>query len=211
MKEIDLGKESKLSGKIGTVVAYVTKDGKQSFRNYVKPANPQTPKQMANRMKFGFVNTVLSPLNSVIKRGYPGDKKAYRRLIGLAFREAVGGEHPNFSFNYGKVQIADGPLPLPADVQMQYDPHTRLATLGWSTETQNALQPAQDADSVLVVCLHATQYPEVFTHHAGKRHQGASVFELPQEWDIEHTHFWLYLTCPDLKHNSKSLYLVAKM
>ena len=96
MGTIDLSKVSGLSGKVGPLVFYVTKNGKQVFRNHVKPTDPGTPKQVAHRAKFGLANKALSPLNKAITRGHPGDPNAYRAMVGKAYREAIEGEYPDF-------------------------------------------------------------------------------------------------------------------
>ncbi|SFL59161.1 hypothetical protein SAMN05216357_13122 [Porphyromonadaceae bacterium KH3CP3RA] len=61
MGRIDLSKSGGMSGRIGPVVAYLTKDGKQVFRSYIKPADPKTPGQLAQRAKLGIVNKGLAP------------------------------------------------------------------------------------------------------------------------------------------------------
>ena len=43
MGKIDLNKMG-LSGRIGPIIAYVTKGGKQAFRQYTVPSDPKTPK-----------------------------------------------------------------------------------------------------------------------------------------------------------------------
>jgi hypothetical protein len=207
MGTIELSALGKLSGRIGPVVAYVTKDGRQHFRTYTKPADPCTPRQMACRMKLGLVNKALSPLNKVIRWGYPGDAAAYRTLVGRALREAVEGAYPHFRFNYSKIAVARGLLQLPANVRMACDAATREARFSWDVPLASATEPGSCADKVAIVTLHASRYPEVITHHAGRRDAGEAVFPLPGGWEAAQTHYWLYLTSPDLQQYSNSLYL----
>lgn len=61
MGTYDSSKLSGLSGRIGPVVFYVTKNGKQVFRNHVKPTDPRTPAQRANRARFGLANKPSRP------------------------------------------------------------------------------------------------------------------------------------------------------
>lgn len=207
MKTIDLSILGKLSGKIGPMVAYVTKDGRQHYRTYVQPANPRTLRQMANRMKFGLASQSLSPLHKAIRRGYPGDEKAFHRLVGKASREAVEGDYPHFRFDYSKVEIARGSLPLPANSRMAYDPAIREARFSWDASPATALFRGSNNDRVIIVCLHADKHPEVVTLHAGNRADGMATLPLPEGWKAAQTHYWLYLTSHDQLENSNSIYL----
>ena len=99
MGKIDLN-TLRISGKIGSIVAYTTKYGKQVYRKYTIPNDPKTPKQQAYRMRFGLVNKSLSPLNKIIKRGFNDQHNAYRSVISQMLHNGVVGEYPNFSINY---------------------------------------------------------------------------------------------------------------
>lgn len=197
-----------LSGKVGPLVLYATKEGKQLFRTYTKPANPRTPRQTAHRARFGLVNKALSPLNNVIKQGYPGEKNDYRTLVGKALREAVEGEYPHLVFNYGKIQIARGQLPVPPDVQKEYDASTRELHFSWHPHPAATPPCGSHNDKVILVCLHAAEHPEVITLHAGNRDAGEATFTLPDGWQAGHTHCWLYLNSHDQQAISNSVYIV---
>ena len=207
MGRIDLSKLSGFSGKIGPIIAYVTRDGKQVFRTYSKPRNPKTPKQQANRARFALVNKELSPLLIAIKRGYPDIHNAYRTLIGKACREAVAGEYPRFYIDFSKIQIAAGPLQLPSDANVRIDPVARAATFTWDTRLSLPLARGSDNDKVYIVCFNNGKPAEARTLHGGTRASGKAIIELPKEWQPASTHFWLYLGSFDLRHNSNSMYL----
>ena len=207
MGRINVSKTIAFSGRIGPVISYVTRDGKQVFRTYTKPSNPRTPRQMAQRHKFALVIKSLSPLRAVIRRGYPNQEDAYHKLIGMALKEAVEGEYPDFLFNFSKIEIAGGLLQLSANTRMTYDPTTREARFSWDVPHQWAPASGNYNDKVIIVCLHATKHPEVITHHAGNRAQGEATITLPEGWQAAETHYWLYLTSPDMQENSKSIYL----
>lgn len=210
MGTIDFSKSIKLSGKIGPVIAYVTKDGKQAFRNYTKPQNPRTPKQMAHRTKFALANQALSPLNKIIKRGYPNDKNAYRKLVGKAYHEAIAGDYPDYSIAYGKIQIAAGKLQLPADIQLQLHPLSHSITLGWNPLLVCPSQPGSDNDKLYVVCFNTERPLEVKTLNGGIRTAGKSTLQLPGDWPSGSNHFWVYLTAHDLRDNSNSIYFLPE-
>lgn len=209
MGTIDLSKLTGLSGRIGPIVTYITKGGKQAFRVYVKPNNPRSPKQVAHRAKFALVNRALSPLNKVIKRGYRHDKNAYRTLISKAFREAVTGDYPHFSVDFSKIQIAVGKLQLPADIRLRFDRLSGMATFSWNPHLAWPSQPGSDNDRVHIVYFNTGNPLEVKTFSRGTRADGEASVELSGERQPDITHFWIYFTSHDLQDNSNSIYLAC--
>lgn len=207
MGRIDLSKLSGFSGKIGPIIAYVTKDGKQVFRTYTKPRDPKTPRQLANRARFVLATKALSPLLMAIKRGHPGIHNAYRKLVGKACREAVVGEYPGLSVDYSKIQLADGPLQLPRDVHVTFDSHSRVAAFAWDTRLEPTSRHGSDADKVNIVCFDTANPSGAHTLTRGTRAAGKATVELPAGWQPATTHFWFYLSSPDLRYNSNSVYL----
>ena len=210
MGTIDFSKLGAFSGKLGPIVAYVTKDGKQAFREYVVPVDPRTPKQLAHRAKFALVNKALSPLNKVIKRGCPNDKNAYRKLVGKAYHEAIAGDYPDYSIAYGKIQIAAGKLQLPADIRLQLHPLSHTITLGWNPHLACPSQPGSNSDKLYIVCFNTERPLEVKTLNGGIRSAGKASLKLPGDWQPEKTHFWIYLVAHNLQDNSNSLYLLPE-
>ncbi|SEA15511.1 hypothetical protein SAMN05216331_12215 [Porphyromonadaceae bacterium KH3R12] len=207
MGRIDLSKSGGMSGRIGPVVAYLTKDGKQVFRSYIKPADPKTPGQLAQRAKLGIVNKGLAPLRKVIKQGYPDKGNVYRTLIGKACREAVAGTYPDLYLDYGKIQIAEGTLQLPADIRLHFDPLSHTAVFSWNAQPVNPSLPGNDNDRVHIVCFDTAHPAEVQTLARGTRSAGRASVTLPEDWEPATTHFWIYLASPDLRYNSNSMYL----
>lgn len=195
-----------ITGKIGPVVHYVTKDGKLVIREHVIPHNPQTPKQQANRQKMGLVNKRLSPLAPFIKRGHPELYNAYRSVVGKACREAVVGKYPNLEFDYSKIQIASGNLPVPVDVQLQYDSEAGSVIFRWDLGSTETSQSINGIDKVYIVCFNADLPTEGLLMQPATRADGEATVEHPAEWDISNTHFWMYFSSPDLQQNSSSLY-----
>lgn len=206
MGTIDLSKVSGLSGKVGPLVFYVTKNGKQVFRNHVKPTDPGTPKQLAHRAKFGLANKALSPLNKAITRGHPGDPNAYRAMVGKAYREAIEGEYPDFTFNYSKIQVASGRLPLPDEIRMEYHREAREAAFTWDPLHPDGTRVGKGNDRVYVVSFNTALPLEVKTVQRGFRSAGRATVPLPREWQPATTYFWLYFAAYDFRHHSNSLF-----
>lgn len=204
---IQNSKQIALSGRMGPTVYYTTKKGKQVFRAYVKPADPKTPKQMAQRARLSLANHGLAPLRDSIRQGYPHDDKAYYKLVGKACREAITGTYPDFTLDYSKIDIASGPLSLPGNLRLSAGEGFRSVTLRWDVQKGSALQTGNDNDKVYVVCLN-TDFPEQrFTHARAIRADGQATVPLPEGWRPDSTHFWVYLASRDRKKNSGSVHL----
>lgn len=191
-----------ISGKIGPVSVYQTKHGTQVVRSYSKPNDPKTPKQLAHRQKFSLVSKGLSPLCKIIQRGFKGDVRAYRKVLSIAYREAITGEYPNFKLDYSKIKIAEGDVPLPANIKVEVDEDSRadsqVVCFTWDSDNRR--------DSVNIICLNeeameAKQHLNV----VGVAYGEVSI-ELPKGWEASDTHLWLYLTSVNYM-NSSSIYL----
>ena len=196
----------KLSGKVGSITTYVI-NGVQVVRANTVPRDPKTPKQLAHRMKFGLVNSGLSPLNSAIKLGYRGDRNAYRTLVGKVYREAVLGEYPNLTLDYSKIKIAEGCLQPPADISIEFDAATNIALFSWDAQISEAQKRANVNDQVNIVVLNEKYNAVNHISEVAKRKEGAASIAVPNGWKPAHTHFWLYFSSHTLQMNSESVYV----
>ena len=211
MGKIDLNTLLGLSGKIGPIVAYRTKYGKQVYRKYTKPHDPKTPKQMAYRMRFGLVNKSLSPLNKIIKRGFNNQHNAYRSVISHMLHNGVVGEYPNFSINYSKIQIADGRLVLPSNISATIDKSLDKIHLTWDPLIGGNSKYNSRHDNLNIVCYDEVKQKAVSSFSLAKRGDCElevdyiKIFETPI--DPNKLHFWIYLTSKDFSINSVSWYV----
>ena len=230
MGKIDLNKMG-LSGKIGPIIAYVTKSGKQVFKKYTVPTDPKTPKQLASRMRFGLANSAASPLNDAVKRGFINRHNAYRKTVSDVLKYAIRGEYPNYSVDYSMIKIAEGELQPPAGVSMTIDEASATATFTWDTQLTGNSGSVRGDDQVNIVCLNEEiQKAKCYVNRA-KRSDGKAIIDLNNLIGInitcnitngsDHTinpyssvgnntealHFWLYFTSADQKQNSDSVYL----
>lgn len=207
MGTIDPAKNDATTGKVGQEVHYVNSKGTRCVRAHVVPSNPRTAKQTSNRSLFALVSKSLAPLRKVIRQGYGGSDAAYHTLFGKACREAVEGEYPDYRFNYGKIQLSRGRLPLPLHAGLDYLPATREARFSWEGEEEALSRNGSAADMVRIIALHADRYAEVRVLHAGTRGSGSFTYLLPGHWKAEQTHYWLYLLSHDMQERSDSYYL----
>lgn len=230
MGKIDLNKMG-LSGKIGPIIAYVTKSGKQVFKRYTVPKDPKTPKQIASRMRFGLANSAASPLNEAIKRGFINRHNAYRKTVSDVLKYAIMGEYPNYSVDYSKIKIAEGELQRLAGVAMTIEEVSATVTFSWDPQLIGSSNSGHSDDQVNIVCLNEEiQKAKSYVNRA-KRSDGKAIIDLNKLIGIntacnitnssdnnispynsvgnntEALHFWLYFTSPDQKQNSDSVYV----
>ena len=220
MGKIDLN-TLMISGKIGSIVAYTTKYGKQVYRKYTIPNDPKTPKQQAYRMRFGLVNKSLSPLNKIIKRGFNDQHNAYRSVISQMLHNGVVGEYPNFSINYSKIQVADGKLVLPNNFTATIDKSLDKIHLTWDPLIGANSKYNSNYDNVNIVCFDEVNQKAVSSFSLAKRGDGkldvdyVNIFnngvsekgENSIPMNPNNLHFWIYLTSKDFSINSVSWYV----
>jgi hypothetical protein len=196
------------------VVVYKTKYGNEVVRKYVVPTDPKTPKQLAYRMKFTLINSSLSPFCKIIKDGYKHKHNAYRSVISKALREAIEGEYPNFSINYSKIQLADGNLKLPSNIDASIQNNSLIIT--WNPQTKGQPVLNRSDDQLNIICLDESTNEVFVTYNAAKRGDGEVNIDInkllkrdseSQTINSEKLHFWLYLSSIDGKYNSESRYL----
>ena len=183
------------------VVVYKTKYGNEVVRKYVVPTDPKTPKQLAYRMKFTLINSSLSPFCKIIKDGYKHKHNAYRSVISKALREAIEGEYPNFSINYSKIQLADGKLKLPSNIDASIQNNSLIFT--WNPKTKGHSACNRSDDRVNIVCFDQSINKVFAMYNVASRGDG----ELNIDIKYENLHFWLYLSSIDGKENSGSGYV----
>ena len=210
MGNYNFSKSGGLSGRVGPLVFYVKENGQQVFRNYVKPNDPRTPKQLASRARFGLANKALAPLNKVITRGHPHVKNAYRTMVGHACREAIDGDYPNYTFNYSKIQVASGRLPLPGEIHMEYHRQAREVAFTWDPRLPDDTHAGKGNDRVYVVSFNTALPLEVTNVQRGLRSAGHATVPLPRKWKPATTCFWLYLTTYEFNDLSNSVFFALR-
>ena len=200
VEEINFNK-LRLSGRVGPVVVYTTKYGAEVIRKHVIPKDPKTPKQLAYRMKFALVSSCLSPFSSIIKDGYTQKRGAYRTVISNALREAIEGEYPNFSINYSKIQLTDGKLNLPSNIDASIQNNSLILT--WDSQTKGHSARNRSDDRVNIICFDESKKEVFVKYNAASRGDG----ELNIDINTENLHLWIYLSSKDGKDCSGSEYV----
>jgi hypothetical protein len=204
MAEFESSTFGEMSGRLGKVVA-VKRNGKNFLREYTVPANPQTLKQQANRMKFRFVNRNLTPLRQVIKRGYL-DTQAFPKVCSKVLKTAVEGEYPDFAIDFSKLQPADGTLQPVGTVTTETRKSTSEVTVKWQIAPEGQLQRNAD-DKISPVFFDEATGSCFFHENIGSRSDQMVTVLLPVANKENPLHCWAYLSTSNGNMNSSSVYI----
>lgn len=204
MGSVEVSVLERISGKLGPFVFYTTKTGKHVYREYVRPKDPRTPKQLAHRSKIGLISKTLSPLYRYIKRGHPLRDHNFHRHVGRAYREAIVGEYPNFEIDYSCIQIATGDIQLPEKMLIEVGAADREVILTWDARIADYEKPGSRSDKLYVVCYNSEKPREAIIVQPANRGEGIAKIQVPEGWSLTATHFWAYFTSYDMSRNSES-------
>jgi hypothetical protein len=195
----------KMSGRLGKVVA-VKRNGKNFLREYTVPANPQTLKQQANRMKFRFVNRSLTPLRQVIKRGYL-DTQAFPKGCSKVLKTAVEGEYPDFAIDFSKLQPADGTLPPVGTITTETRKSTSEVIVKWQIASEGQRLQGNADDKISLVFFDEATGSCFFHENIGSRSDQMVTVLLPETNKENPLHCWAYLSTSNGNMNSSSVYI----
>jgi hypothetical protein len=193
-----------ISGKIGPIIAYVTKTGKQVFKKYVVPKDPRTEKQLASRMRFGLANSAASPLNKALKRSFSNQANAYRKTVSQILKNAIQGEYPDYSIDYSRIKIAEGELESLPGVTMSCDIESATASFKWDGEFNSSSHREGAVDKVNFICLNETVSKAKSFIDCALRQNGNAEINLSDiiSSNRDKLHFWVYLTSTDGRNSA---------
>ncbi len=163
MAKFEDGVLGRTSGRIGSIVIQGTCNGK-SVREYVEPANPRTPKQVAQRERFKAASRLARGFLPLAIQGLKLRPEGSNRfaavtkgiMLGLLARDTWPAIQPV------AVPYADGDLPMPA-------PRLSAGRMEWDVD------PARTGDTALIALVDSDG--ELTTSDANT--MAAGGFDLP--------------------------------
>lgn len=194
-----------ISGRHGTAVAVVQKDGTNVLRVFRKPFNPNSPKQVAHRLKFSLVNKELAPLRQVVTLGNKGDAGAFRKVVGKTLTEAITGEYPDFTIDFSRVQLTTGTLQSVERAEATVTEGTAEVNITWDTTLGFQSRLGADNDEVNIICFNPESRMVLPFTKAALRSEGSASLTLPEIWKGNTIHTWLFLTSADGLYVSDSI------
>jgi len=192
----------KISGKHGTAVAAVRKDGLCILKEYRVASNPNTAGQKNQRGKFGYVMKELNCLRSVFTRNF-GGQYGINKVVATVIKTAVAGEFPNFKLDYTKLEIASGSLYNTSEVRMERI-NEKSVLISWNTYLFINNSPE---DRVNLVFLNTQTKFIIERYECAIRSERKAEIQIPAGWLDSDIHGWIYFTSADGKLNSTSKYI----
>jgi hypothetical protein len=192
----------KISGKHGTTVAAVRKDGLCILKEYRVASNPNTIGQKNQRGKFGFVMKEINCLRSVFTRNF-GGQYGINKVVSIAMKTAVTGDFPDFKLDYTKLEVASGNLYNASNATLVRINENSLR-LSWDTDF--IINGSPD-DKVNLVILNSENRFVIERYECASRSEGTIEIEIPTDWGTSYIHTWLYYSSADGKKISISQYI----
>jgi hypothetical protein len=191
-----------ISGRHGSAVAAYTKTGKCILKVFKAPSNPNTDKQVAQRTKFGFVNSELSCMRELFKITF-GSNLGKNQAVSLALKDAISGVAPDFALDYSKLKISGGSLYGSGSVSVTKTADTTLK-IDWnfSDLTGNTAN-----DGVNLAFFNVDSKEALLKQNIALRSICTVDIELPAIWVGQNIHCWIYFSSPDGMLNSNSRYI----
>lgn len=195
-----------ISGKHGSAVATVNRDGTNVLRVYNRPTNPNTPKQLEQRAKFGLVTRELANFREVIKQGHK-NPYAVNKVTSQVLKTGITGVMPDFKIDYAMLPLASGPLPGVSDVVATAESESTRVNLTWDTTIGTLGIAGSETDKLNIVAYNESAKMCVLNPGVGDRALGTSYVELPEGWLGDEVHLWAYMSREDGSVNSDSAYV----
>jgi len=191
-----------ISGRHGSAVAANTKDGKCILKIFKAPSNPNTDKQVAQRTKFGFVNSELSSMRELFKISF-GNMLGKNQAVSYAMKNAVTGVSPNFTLDYSKLKISTGSLYGSGLVSAAKTVGTTVK-IDWN---YTDLTGNTANDGVNLAFFNADSKEALLKQNIVLRSISTAEIELPAIWAGQNVHCWIYFSAPNGSENSASQYI----
>lgn len=192
----------KISGKHGTAVAAVRKDGTCILKVYRVASNPNTAGQKNQRGKFGFVMKELNCLRKVLTYTY-GGQYGINKAVSQAMKQAVSGEFPNFTLDFSQVHISEKILNLTTKFELN---KINRQTIKVSWDTNYCPQNLKNANVSLVLLQSESKHILWEQHIVSFGNEFAELI-LPPVWEDVELHSWLYLSPVENYPIIQSVYL----
>ena len=192
----------KISGKHGTAVAAVRKDGLCILKEYRVASNPNTTGQKNQRGKFGFVMKEINCLRRVFTRNF-GGQYGINKVVSIAMKTAVTDDFPDFKLDYSKLEVASGSLYNTPDVN-RIRINENALQISWNTDF---IMSGSPTDKVHLIFLNSDTKFVIERYECAGRSEGKIEIEMPVGYIDSDIHIWIYFSSADGKMISTSQYI----
>lgn len=182
----------KISGKHGTAVAVIMKDGSTYLRKYTKPSNPRTEKQQAHRAKFALSSKALVPFNPIFKETI-GITNGISIARSYAFKNTIVGEYPNLYMDYEKLMFSFGPIEKLQNTSITRN--ERIISIQWDFKK---MHNCQNSDNVNLIIFNKIENQVIHLKDVAERSEKKYNIDIHENWAYSELYVWAYV-----KHDDK--------
>lgn len=194
------------TGKVGNVVGS-TWNGVSYMR--AVPANvkdPKTPKQLAQRQRFGLVTSFMRKFKPIINIGFKngsGNMNPLNRASSYNMRNAVGGEYPDQQIEYEQLVLARGDLSKVDDPQATAGGPGEIS---FSWKDNSGEGSALSDDKVVIIIYNPDRDSVIYHFDLATREDESLTLTLPDSYQDSDVETYLFLVSSDEKLVSDSLH-----
>lgn len=194
------------TGKVGNVVGS-TWNGISYMRAI--PSNvkdPKTPKQLAQRQRFGLVTSFLRKFKPVVTLGFKsgaGNMSPLNRATSFNIRNAVGGEYPDQQIVLDQLVLARGDLTRADEPQASASDPGEI-TFTWVDNSGEG--SALPDDKVVITIFNPERNTVFYRLDSAIREEETLTLSLPNSWHGDTVDTYLFVASSDDKLISDSEY-----
>ena len=188
------GANGAFSGKAGSVVGANWRSigylrGLARFKT-----KSNSPKQAAQRMRFGMGVSFLQPMKAVLRAGFNDRKRGrntgFNQGLQHFLSNAVTGEYPDLEINYAGVALSKGALEKLIGLSLASDDPNTLS-LAWMNLHDPQSETAFADDTVITVLYNKTEDLFTTNRSASRQDEGLQL-ELPPAFSGHEFHVWVF-------------------
>jgi len=165
---------------------------------------PDSPAQMAQRMKMKKTMGFLHPLKEFIRLGfgaYAEYKSAFNVALSYNIKNAMTGEYPDIKIDYSKALVSMGTLPGASQTKVSiYEPGK--IKIEWNPQSDKP--NTHSYDQGIIVIYNTTIQQVFYIIEATKRDNGIAIITLPDNYQSHELQCYLVFARKELLLGSLS-------
>lgn len=195
-------------GRIGDIVYYVLKNGKNVSRRIGKSTKPRSNLQLRNQVLTKVCSEFFSAVKEFIDTGYNiealvAKDNAYNQAVKNNKAKLLTGNFPNLEFSFEHLLLSKGDLKPAENVEVTQIPSG--LQFNWQTDPKMAWPDA--ADQVMILAYFPEPNRAEFELFGNSRASGNAQLEIPPSLQGMYMEIYFSFISADRKRVSDSVYL----